>query len=388
VYLVAHISAVLKVDDTHFDSSAKVKLTHSIETTSITTIMQKIIVMTALIVQTLAWNPGLHKLVDPKSLGTLQKEEIGRNLAFRAFEVLLVPSIANAYTFDPIPRESRPDATDAAITYSGIKPDFVALRRDIDDIIREMPAKGPTLVRLGWHASGTYDKMTNTGGSNGGTIHFKEELAHGANAGLDTAQSWLEPIYKKYNKAADLSYADLYTLAAAQAIVTMGGPPIPWRAGRIDFQDASKVTPDGRLPDADKGSPQETAAHIRRIFNRMGFNDQEIVALAGAHALGRCHPTVSGYMGPWSPTPTTFNNAYFNLLLNMKWKPNQKSPKFQYEDPSGRLMMLPSDLALIEDYEFKKYVQIYAKDNNKFFADFSDAFSKLLELGTHELYEV
>jgi cytochrome c peroxidase len=74
----------------------------------------------------------------------------------------------------------------------------------------------------------------------------------------------------------------------------MGGPTIPWSYGRID-QPVSAVTPDGRLPNADsgpKGSDQSDAIHLRTIFNRMGFNDQEIVALSGAHALGRCHPYV------------------------------------------------------------------------------------------------
>ena len=48
------------------------------------------------------------------------------------------------------------------------------------------------------------------------------------------------------------------------------------------MDDETKCPPDGRLPDASKGPP-----HIRDIFYRMGFNDQEIVALSGAHALGR-----------------------------------------------------------------------------------------------------
>ena len=39
--------------------------------------------------------------------------------------------------------------------------------------------------------------MLQDGGSSKGTIRFKEELAHGANAGLDTAIMWLEPVYKK-----------------------------------------------------------------------------------------------------------------------------------------------------------------------------------------------
>lgn len=46
----------------------------------------------------------------------------------------------------------------------------------------------------------------------------------------------------------------------------------------------------------------------------MGFNDQEIVALSGAHALGRCHTDRSGFEGPWQFSPTTFSNEYFRLL--------------------------------------------------------------------------
>lgn len=111
---------------------------------------------------------------------------------------------------------------------------------------------------MAWHSSGTYDKMTKTGGSEKGTIRFKEELAHGANGGLDLPEVWLEPIYKKYSKGSDLSYADLYTYAGVVAIKALGGPDIKWRAGRIDSMDVSDVTPDGRLPNADLGSPEKT----------------------------------------------------------------------------------------------------------------------------------
>ena len=46
-------------------------------------------------------------------------------------------------------------------------------------------------------------------------------------------------------------------------------------------------------------------------------------------------------------------------------------------------MMLPSDIVLIEDPEFKKFVEIYANDEKLFFYDFSNAFSRLLELGVN-----
>ena len=53
---------------------------------------------------------------------------------------------------------------------------------------------GPVLVRLAWHASGTYDAKTGTGGSNGATMRFAPEGDHGANAGLQHARDFLEPV--------------------------------------------------------------------------------------------------------------------------------------------------------------------------------------------------
>jgi hypothetical protein len=69
--------------------------------------------------------------------------------------------------------------------------DFAEVRKDIDAVYKKDANRGPTLVRLSWHSSGTYDKISKTGGSGLGTIRFKEELAHGANAGLNAALEWL-----------------------------------------------------------------------------------------------------------------------------------------------------------------------------------------------------
>ena len=57
---------------------------------------------------------------------------------------------------------------------------------------------GPVLVRLAWHASGTYDAETGTGGSNGATMRFAPEGDHGANAGLKNARDFLQPVKGKY----------------------------------------------------------------------------------------------------------------------------------------------------------------------------------------------
>ena len=54
-------------------------------------------------------------------------------------------------------------------------------------------------------------------------------------------------------------------------------------------------------------------------------------------------------------------------------------------DPTGKLMMLPSDLVLIQDEAFKVYVDLYAKDQKLFFKDFAVAFQKLEELGCENL---
>ncbi|CAM9709062.1 unnamed protein product [Chrysoparadoxa australica] len=260
--------------------------------------------------------------------------------------------------------------------------DYAKVRAAISKVVKSDPDFGPTLVRLAWHSSGTYDRSAKNGGSGPGTMRFKEEQDHGANAGLGKAVARMEPIKKAFPS---ISYGDLYTLAGIQAIEDMGGPKIGWRSGRL-VVDGSPPPVEGRLPAADKGNPMDTAAHLRQVFTtQMGFNDQEIVALSGAHALGRCHLNASGYEGPWTPTPTMFNNAYFVLLKNLKWTPRKWEGPFQYSDASGQLMMLPSDLVLLQDKKFKKWVDVYADSEEKFFADFSKAFQTLLELGVPNL---
>ena len=110
-----------------------------------------------------------------------------------------------------------------------------------------------------------------------------------------------------------ITYSDLWILAGVCAIQEMQGPALPYRPGRQD-KDMAACTPDGRLPDASKGN-----RHLRDIFGRMGFNDQEIVALSGALALGRCHTDRSGFSGPWTFSPTVVTNDYYKLLLEEKW---------------------------------------------------------------------
>ena len=279
------------------------------------------------------------------------------------------------------------NAKKAAAPVKSPEASFAALRGDITKLMARDKDFGPTMVRLAWHSSGTYDRMTNTGGSGGGTIRFKEELAHGGNAGLDKAVKKLEPIKKRHP---DISWADLIAYVGVVAIEEMGGPKLKFSYGRVDELDPSTVTPDGRLPAADKGDGPgpKTQKGLRDVFYRMGFDDRDIVALSGAHALGRCHADASGYVGPWTGTPLLFNNSYFVLLKGLKWEPNLETGKFQYKDPSGNLMMLPSDIALVKDPKFKRYVDKYADKKggqDLFFQDFASAFERLELLGTKDL---
>ncbi|KAF8464632.1 heme peroxidase [Kalaharituber pfeilii] len=232
---------------------------------------------------------------------------------------------------------------------------------------------GPVLLRLAWHASGTYDKETKTGGSNGATMRFAPESDHGANAGLKVARDLLEPLKQKHPW---ISYSDLWILGGVCAIQEMQGPIIPYRPGRSD-RDVAACTPDGRLPDASKN-----ASHLRSIFGRMGFDDREIVALSGGHALGRCHTDRSGFTGPWTFSPTVLTNDFFKLLLEEKWQWKKWNGPKQYEDKTTKsLMMLPTDMDLVKDKEFRKHVERYAKDESVFFNEFRDVIVKLFELG-------
>ncbi len=197
------------------------------------------------------------------------------------------------------------------------------VKKAISDLIEEDAEKRGdgtsltgTFVRLAWHCAGTYSKVDGSGGSDGARMRYKPESEWGANAGLDMARNALEPIKDQFP---GISYADLYTLSGVVAVEEAGGPKIPFRLGRTDFSDGSTSPPDGRLPDADKGSGKMTIQHIRDIFYRMGFNDHEIVALLGAHALGRCHTDASGYWGPWTFAENTMSNEYFRLLVEERW---------------------------------------------------------------------
>ncbi|ESQ38760.1 hypothetical protein EUTSA_v10028759mg [Eutrema salsugineum] len=251
-------------------------------------------------------------------------------------------------------------------------------REDIKELLNTKFCH-PILVRLGWHDAGTYNKnikeWPQRGGANG-SLRYEIELKHAANAGLVNALNLIQHIKEMYS---GISYADLFQLASATAIEEAGGPKIPMKYGRVDTSSPHECPEEGRLPDAGPPSP---ANHLREVFYRMGLDDKDIVALSGAHTLGRSRPERSGWGKPetkytkegpgapggqsWTPEWLKFDNSYFKEIK---------------EKRDEDLLVLPTDAAIFEDPSFKVYAEKYAADQDAFFNDYAESHAKLSNVG-------
>ena len=100
-------------------------------------------------------------------------------------------------------------ADNASVDFKKVKEDIVAAVEADENKRGDGTSMAPTLIRLAWHAAGTYSVFDRTGGSNGATMRFAPECNWGANAGLKSARDFLEPIKRKYS----ISYGDLWTLS-------------------------------------------------------------------------------------------------------------------------------------------------------------------------------
>ncbi|VVJ22330.1 Catalase-peroxidase KatG (EC [Amycolatopsis camponoti] len=207
------------------------------------------------------------------------------------------------------------------------KLDVEALKRDITEVLTTSqdwwPADfghyGGLMIRMSWHAAGTYRIHDGRGGAGDGGQRFAPLNSWPDNANLDKARRLLWPVKQKYGQK--ISWADLLVLAGNVALESMGFETFGFGFGRVDtwepeeifwgteeswlgedrYASDTEMVPDlgatemGLIyvnPEGPRGSADfEAAAHfIRETFGRMAMNDEETVALiAGGHTFGKTH---------------------------------------------------------------------------------------------------
>ncbi|KAI0562132.1 L-ascorbate peroxidase [Gracilaria domingensis] len=153
-----------------------------------------------------------------------------------------------------------------------------------------------TLLRLAFHDSFTFDLVSGKGGANGS---IRLETGRGENFGLQRAVDALRPMQASIG----LGWGDVVAVAGAEAVEATGGPHIDVRLGR---DQAETEDPRGALP-----SLTDTVDELRARFEPRGFSDLDIVALSGAHTLGRV-----GGGGPFVAEPNRFKNEYGSIALS------------------------------------------------------------------------
>lgn len=259
----------------------------------------------------------------------------------------------------------------------------------------------PILIRLAWHDAGTFDKNIGTwpeqGGANG-SIRFPQELAHGANAGLSKAVGYLKPIKQRFPS---VSWADLIQLGSKVAVEHSSGYLVPMRFGRRETLHENQCPKEGNLPAAEPPFPngaKDAAQHLRDVFYRMDFDDREIVALSGAHSVGRAFKERSGTVpegyGDANATKWTHSSAIARKdgasgigmpggrSWTSKWlkMDNEYFHRESAEDPKKKIWY-STDNAVSSDPSFKSHFQRYKADNQVFMKEFIDALIKLSERG-------
>ena len=287
--------------------------------------------------------------------------------------------------------------------------DLDAVKQDIVDVLTTSqdwwPADyghyGPLIIRMAWHAAGTYRIGDGRGGAGSGQLRFAPLNSWPDNANLDKARRLLWPIKQQYGRK--LSWADLHVLAGNCALESMGfktfgfgggredvwepedevnwGAEAEWLAderysGERDLADPLGAVQMGLIyvnPEGPNGEPSalKAAVDIRETFRRMAMNDEETVALiAGGHTFGKTHGAgdaalvgaepegasieeqglgwkssygsgkggdaiTSGLEGAWTPTPTTWDNSFFETLFKYDWDLTKS--------PAGAQQWIPTD---------------------------------------------
>jgi catalase-peroxidase len=211
------------------------------------------------------------------------------------------------------------------------KLDVEGLKKDLRDLMTDSqdwwPADwghyGGLMVRMAWHAAGSYRIADGRGGAGTGNQRFAPLNSWPDNVSLDKARRLLWPIKKKYSNK--ISWADLIILAGNMAYESMGFKTFGFGFGREDIWHPEKdvywgsekewlakdryadsgdetslenplaavqmgliyVNPEGV---DGKPDPMKTAEAVRETFARMAMDDEETVALtAGGHTVGKAH---------------------------------------------------------------------------------------------------
>jgi catalase-peroxidase len=206
--------------------------------------------------------------------------------------------------------------------------DLAAVKRDIAEVLTDSqdwwPADfghyGPLMIRMAWHAAGTYRISDGRGGAGTGQQRFAPTNSWPDNGNLDKARRLLWPVKKKYGQK--ISWGDLMILAGNVALESMGVKTFGFAGGRADVWEPDddvywgpettwlgdeRYSGDRELenplaavqmgliyvnPEGPNGNPDPIAAarDIRETFRRMAMNDEETVALiAGGHTFGKTH---------------------------------------------------------------------------------------------------
>jgi catalase-peroxidase len=215
--------------------------------------------------------------------------------------------------------------------------DVDALKQDIIEVMTTSqgwwPADyghyGPLMIRMAWHAAGTYRIADGRGGGGTGAQRFAPLNSWPDNANLDKARRVLWPVKQKYGRK--ISWADLMIFAGNCALESMGFKTFGFGFGREDIWEPDEIHwghedtwlgderysgdrelahPFGAVqmgliyvnPEGPNGNPDPLASarDIRETFARMAMNDEETVALiVGGHTFGKTHGAVSAdYVGP------------------------------------------------------------------------------------------
>lgn len=244
------------------------------------------------------------------------------------------------------------------------KLDYSALEKDMRELMTNSqdwwPADwghyGGLMIRLAWHAAGTYRLADGRGGGGTGSQRFAPLNSWPDNGNLDKARRLLWPLKKKYGN--QISWADLFILSGTIAYETMGLKTFGFSYGRADIWHPEKdiywgaekewlAPSDSRYqslekpdtmenplaavqmgliyvnPEGVNGQPDplKTAGQVRETFARMAMNDEETAALtAGGHTVGKCHGNGGPDLGPEPEAAEVYEQGFgwHNPTMNGK----------------------------------------------------------------------